>query len=404
MLQRQIGNRATTRVLAREEWEGAVSAPKSAVLASYDQIEATYVSFARMKARSLNLKVNDAKVRESAGAATKAQVGALNYDRWLAQRGGLFLTEIIQGPVEYKDKATEDKEKQEAANDWGPEGRLKQFNSLKARALKINGEVVAAEYHCHKLKSPDGIKKHLYEKGGAAFGVMFGLGAKTVGFARDKTNLVQQGSETGAAIVNDQVNPKAGEAKKGPVDTAVDKQVKDFTEYGTDMKDTASTSYDLAAGKLHAIYLKTRPPYNSFQGALSTFYSDRGTSAFNRADGMMGELEALGVMVGALDKMETDALEFLLLCAFLGVKGQSAALNKLSASIEKGMVTSVEVAVDVLAGSLLGGGTSAAGKLKGIKIKPNVLMDPTPGARVIEPLLEIGKAGAKEATKKDGDR
>ena len=40
-LQSTIGNRATARLIAREEWEQNVDAPKNAVLASYDQIEAT---------------------------------------------------------------------------------------------------------------------------------------------------------------------------------------------------------------------------------------------------------------------------------------------------------------------------------------------------------------------------
>lgn len=78
-LQRQVGNRAVTRLLAREARE---------TFASYDQIQATYVAWQRLKASSLGLKINDPKVMAAASAATRTQVGSLNYDLWLVRRGG----------------------------------------------------------------------------------------------------------------------------------------------------------------------------------------------------------------------------------------------------------------------------------------------------------------------------
>jgi hypothetical protein len=78
-LQSTIGNRATARLIAREEWETEVNAPKNAVLVGFDQIETTYVSWHKLKARALGKKVNDPKVMAAAAAATKTQVGPLNY-------------------------------------------------------------------------------------------------------------------------------------------------------------------------------------------------------------------------------------------------------------------------------------------------------------------------------------
>jgi hypothetical protein len=388
-LRSQIGNRAMRRLLAREEWDTPVDAPKGAVLISFDKIEAVYVSYHKQMASSRGLKVNDPSVRKAAGAATRTQVGSLNYDRWLAQRGGLFLTDVIIGPIEYKSQKQEDQENQDYEETYGATGRANQYKSLKARAQKINQDVVAAEYHAHKLKTPEGIKGFLYEKGGAAFGVMYGIGARSASFARDKMNPVQQASETAFGY----------DTKKGVYDNTVGKQVDDVKKMASELSDTASTSYDLAAGKLHELYLKTRPPYDEFQKALSEFYGDTGTSAFNRAQGMMDEMAALGVMNGAVSRMETSGLQYLVLCAALNIKGQSAALNKLSQAIEAGMVNSVEMAVDILAGEVIGGGTSKPGKLKGIPLKPNQLTDPIPGHKVLEPALEVGKAGVKEAAK-----
>jgi hypothetical protein len=378
-LQRQVGNRAVGRLLAREEWETSVKAPKDALLISFDKIEAVYVSFHKAQARSLGLNINDPKVRAAAGAATRTQIGSLNYDRWLAQRGGLFLTNVTIGPIEYKDKRQEDQEKQDYENTYGATGRANSYKSLNARAQKINQDVVAAEYHAQKLKSPDGAKKYLYQFGGAGFGFMYGIGARGLSFGRDKINPVQQASETAFGY----------DSKKSAYDNTIGKQVNDVKEIYSEMSGTASTSIDLASGKLHALYLKTRPPYDEFQAALGEFYGETGTSAFNRSDGMMGEMEALGVMTGALGRMETAGLQYLVLCAALGIKGQSAALNKLSKAIEGGMVNSLEMAVDILAGEVIGGTTM--GK--------NVLIEAIPGHKVIAPALEVGKAGAKEAVK-----
>ena len=133
-LQSTIGNRATARLIAREDWETKVDAPKNAYLASFDAIEATDVALHKQQARALGTKLNDPKVMAAASAATRTQVGQLNYERWLKQRGGLFLTGVMIGPIEYKDKATEDAEKPEQSADWTPEGRPRGYQTLNARA------------------------------------------------------------------------------------------------------------------------------------------------------------------------------------------------------------------------------------------------------------------------------
>jgi hypothetical protein len=61
------------------------------------------------------------------------------------------------------------------------------------------------------------------------------------------------------------------------------------------------------------------------------------------------------------------------------------------------MVNSVEIAVDMLAGAVIGGEGSALGKGPGKLILDEGLK----GKGIIEPLLEVGKAGAKEATSQD---
>ena len=387
-LQSTIGNRATARLIAREEWEQSVDAPKSAVLASYDQIEATYVSWHKLKARSLGAKLNDPKVMAAASAATRTQVGPLNYERWLKQRGGLFLTNVTIGPIEYK----EDEKKSNEDADWSPAGRLRNYQALNARALKLNKGVVAVEYQVDKLKTPEGAKGYMYQYGQAGFAAMYGVGFRTLGTARDKLNPWQQASEMGWKLV---FNKETGAWEKIWSSTA-GKQWDDVKKYGSEMANTTTTSYEIASGQLHALYLSTRPSYNQFQSALSTFYGDSGTSAFNRVDGMMLELEALGVMTGALATMETSAAEYANLVKTLGVIEKAGNIAKLSQSIEGGMVNSVEIAVDMLAGAMIGGEVSALGP--GRKL---VLDAGMKGKGVIEPLLEVGKAGAKEATAKD---
>jgi hypothetical protein len=81
----------------------------------------------------------------------------------------------------------------------------------------------------------------------------------------------------------------------------------------------------------------------------------------------------------------------------LGIIEKAGNIDKMSKSIEGGMVNSVEIAVDMLAGALIGGEVSALGRGPG-KL---VLDQGMKGKGVIEPLLEVGKAGAKEATAKD---
>jgi hypothetical protein len=385
-LQSTIGNRATARLIAREEWEQKVDAPKNAVLVSYDQIEATYVAWHQQKARSLRAKVNDPRVMAAASAATKTQVGPLNYERWLKQRGGLFLTNVTIGPIEYTEDAA--KKSNEDA-DWSPAGRLRSYEALKGRALKLNKGVVAVEYQVDKLKTPEGARGYAYQYGQAGFAVMYGLGARTLGTARDKLNPWQQASEMGWKLV---FNKETGTWEKIWSSTA-GKQWKDVKEYGSEMANTAETSYDIASGHLHQLYLDTRPSYNSFQSALTTFYGDSGTSAFNRVDGMLLELEALGVMTGALAQMETSAAEYANIVKTLGVIEKAGNIAKMSKSIEGGMVNSVEIAVDMLAGALIGGEVSALGK------GPKLVLDTgIPGKGIIEPLIEVGKAGVKEAT------
>ena len=148
---------------------------------------------------------------------------------------------------------------------------------------------------------------------------------------------------------------------------------------------------------MHSLYLQTRPSYNRFKSALETFYGDTGTTGFNRGVGMMQELEALGVMTGAVAQMETSAAEYANIVQTLGVIEKAGNIAKLSAGIEGGMVNSVEIAVDMLAGGLIGGEVSVLGKGPGKLIIDEGLK----GKGVIEPLLEVGKAGAKEATAKE---
>ena len=390
-LQSTIGNRATARLIAREDWETKVDAPQNAVLASYDAIETTYVSWHKSKARSLGVKINDPKAMAAASAATKTQVGQLNYERWLKQRGGLFLTGVIIGPIEYKDKATEDAEKPKQSADWSPEGRARDYEALKARAQKLNEGVVAVEHHVDKLRTPDGAKGYAYQYGQAGFAAMYGVGARTLGTARDKVNPWQQGAEMGWKLV---FNKETGAWEK-VYSSTVGKQLKDFEEYSDEMGNTIETSYDIAAGNLHALYLQTRPSYNTFQSALKTFYGESGTSAWNRASGMMQELEVLGVLHGAVATMETSAAEYANIVQVLGIVEKAANIDKMSKSIEGGMVNSVEIAVDMLAGALIGGAVSPLGTGLGkLKLDKGI-----PGKDIIEPLLEVGKAGAKEATK-----
>ena len=139
------------------------------------------------------------------------------------------------------------------------------------------------------------------------------------------------------------------------------KQWEDVKKYGSEMANTTTTSYEIASGQLHELYLSTRPSYNQFQSALSTFYGETGTSAFNRADGMLLELEALGVMTGAVAMMETSAAEYANIVKTLGVIEKAGNIEKMSKSIEGGMVNSVEIAVDMLAGAVIGGEVSALG-------------------------------------------
>lgn len=383
----RIGNRAMGRLLAREAWEEKVDAPKDAILISYDKIESVYVAWHRLKARSLGAKVNDPKVMAVAAAATRTQVGSLNYDRWLKQRGGLFLTDVTIGPIEYKDKKTEDAENKGA--DWSPAGRLRDFEALKARALSLNKGVVAVERQVDKLKTPEGAKGYLYQYGQAGFAAMYGIGFRSLGIARDKLNPVQQGAEMGWKLV---FSKEKGAWEKVYASTA-GKQVEDVSKHASETANTATTSYEIAAGQLHALYLQTRPSYNEFQSALKTFYGDSGTSAFNRGVGMMEELEALGVMHGALARMETAAAEYANLVKVLGIIEKAGNIAKLSKSIEGGMVNSVEIAVDVLAGALIGGEVSALGRGPG-----KLVIDAgIPKKAIVEPLLEVGKAGVKEA-------
>ena len=392
-LQSTIGNRATARLIAREDWETKVDAPKNAYLASFDAIEATYVSLHKQQARALGTKLNDPKVMAAASAATRTQVGQLNYERWLKQRGGLFLTGVTIGPIEYKDKATEDAEKPKEEPHWTPEGRLRSYHALNARAVKLNKGVVAVEYHVDKLKTPEGAKGYAYQYGQAGFAAMYGVGARSLGFARDKINPVQQASEMGWKLV---FNKETGTWDKIWSSTA-GKQWDDVKKYGSEMANTTTTSYEIASGQLHSLYLQTRPSYNTFQSALTTFYSDAGTTAFNRGVGMMQELEALGVMTGAVAQMETSAAEYTNIVQTLGILEKAGNIQKLSQGIEGGMVNSVEIAVDMLAGALIGGEVSALGKGPGKLILDSGI----PKKEIIEPLLEVGKAGAKEATSKD---
>ena len=263
---------------------------------------------------------------------------------------------------------------------------------MKARAQKLNEGVVAVEQLVDKLKTPEGAKGYAYQYGQAGFAAMYGVGARSLGFARDKVNPWQQGAEMGWKLV---FNKETGAWEK-VYSSTVDKQVKDFEEYSDEMGNTIGTSYDIAAGNLHAA-LPADP-------ALLQLVPVRAEDLLRReparvrdlsAGGMMEELEALGVMHGAVAQMETSAAEYANIVQVLGIVEKAANIDKMSKGIEGGMVNSVEIAVDMLAGALIGGAVSPLGTGLG-KLK---LDEGIPGKGVIEPLLEVGKAGAKEATK-----
>ena len=170
-------------------------------LLSYDQIEATYVAHYRLKARTFGATAkNDPRVMAAAGAATRTQVGSLNYDRWLQQRGGgLFLMGVEIGPIEYKDNATEDAEKRESRTGRPREGQG--LRGVERTGAEAHQRVGAVEHFVDKLKTPEGAKGYAYQYGQAGFAAMYGVGARTLGFARDKVNPMQQGAEMGWTLV-----------------------------------------------------------------------------------------------------------------------------------------------------------------------------------------------------------
>ena len=393
-LQSTIGNRATARLIAREEWEQNVDAPKNAVLVSFDAIEATYVSWHKQKARSLRAKVNDPKVMAAASAATKTQVGPMNYERWLKQRGGLFLTNVTIGPIEYKDKATEDAEKPKADADWSPEGRFRSYQTLNARALKLNKGVVAVEVPRRQAEDPRW-------REGLCVPVRTGGVRRHVRRRRPQPGLRPRQDQPDTAGLRDGMEARLqqGEGHLGQ-DLVVDGRQAVGRRQEVRLRD-GQHDHDLLRDRLRraatSLYLQTRPSYNRFKSALETFYGDTGTTGFNRGVGMMQELEALGVMTGAVAQMETSAAEYANIVQTLGVIEKAGNIAKLSAGIEGGMVNSVEIAVDMLAGGLIGGEVSVLGKGPGKLIIDEGLK----GKGVIEPLLEVGKAGAKEATAKE---
>ena len=93
--------------------------------------------------------------------------------------------------------------------------------------------------------------------------------------------------------------------------------------------------------------------------------------------------------------METSAAEYANIVQTLGILEKAENISKLSKGIEGGMVNSVEIAVDMLAGAVIGGEVSALGKGPGKLILDQGIPEER---EIIEPLLEVGKAGAKEAT------
>ena len=58
------------------------------------------------------------------------------------------------------------------------------------------------------------------------------------------------------------------------------------------MANTTTTSYEIASGQLHSLYLQTRPSYNTLPvRADDLLQRQRVRRAFNRGVGMMQELK-----------------------------------------------------------------------------------------------------------------
>jgi hypothetical protein len=321
-LQRQVGNRATTRILQRK--------PKDLPAA----IAATYEAWLQHYSKLMKLPPEHAKVDAAAEKATEKQVGSANWKKWKGEG-------VSIGPVEYKSTADEQREKAPTAEQLTPRGvyngAATQMTKMSALATKLNAGVVEAEYFAQKLASPDGIKGFLYQFAVGGYGAIFGVGAAAIHYAKEKVNPVGQATEKALGI-------------KSPT----------IEEKGAELTETAVMTYEVASGKLNDYYKQTRLPYNMFQGALKAFHTSR--DAFNRTDYLhIGDwVPHMSQARLALGLMAKYAKEYQDVCFKLGIRQKAAQVDKLGKAIEAGMVNAVEFGLDAMAGGLMGSGDDAA--------------------------------------------
>lgn len=317
-LQRTIGNANVVR-LAR--------APQGQVLIKTSVTQITYDALLDQTARRLGLPKTDPKVLRENDAATRKQVGDINYFMWLNER-----EELAEAKAAAEAKAKEDAEAAEKARlaaieEFGPGSEFRRAAELNKRATAINAAVVEVEYLAHKLRSPEGVKGYAYQGGVAAHGLMWGVGVESIKYAKDKANPIQYAAEKVVGVT------------PGPT----------IEEKGGQLAETAETSIAVLTGKLNDYYQRTRPYYAAYQKAQKAFSAAQ--DAFTRHTGdSISRLAHLGAMQTAVDDMASSMSKYRVVVTSLGIPEKAMKLDRLGKAITTGWTSGVELAADQLGG------------------------------------------------------
>jgi len=300
------------------------------------------------KARGTNVMTDamEKEIRER----VKQQVGPgnfANYERWDKEEADKSYAE-----AEAKNKPKETKP-------FNPEADMVDEYAAMWKATKgLREEIVRTEYLAQKLNFGGGAKGAVARATAGGYTAMWGIGGRTLTSVSEHAPMMVLG--TAGTVLGSET------AEKFLV-----KQGQAVKQEGEEMGADARTAVRLVGGDLQAAYQATRPAYNKYQKAFSTF-TDHSVQ-FNRdgqLDGINGYVarsKDIAGMKTAMKEMREAGNEFLMACAKMGIETDARALDKMGENIIKGLEGTLETAVTGVLPELAPGLGEIRSALKGTK-------------------------------------
>lgn len=320
------------------------------------EVDAVYLAWIAEIQRSRGIKgwntAQDQEVRER----LKKQVGPGNYANFVRWEE----SENEKHWAKAKDEEAKKKAADERARNYDPVAEQNAtVAEMWAATETLRKEVVRVERLAQKLNFGGGFKGTVARGTAAAYAGTYGIAGRTATSVSEHAPMLILGA-AGTAV-----GFESGEKLLVSEGRAIKQE-------GEEMGDDARTAVRLAGGDLQANYEATRPSYDKYWAAQTTFNNHR-SDFFNKYRNLSGmtlfveRAPHIGGMSAAMKEMKEAGNDFLMKCAQLGIETDAGALNKMGDNIMKGAEGVLETAVTGVVPELAPGLAELKSAVKGAK-------------------------------------